>query len=274
MSAVSKKRKSIRDAREELRRIIGLCKSVEEKGLDPYLVDVDDLIKVIKDYFPRWKNIEDLCLDTEALNHIASVIRMQSEWIRYRATALYRDPFLIEEKIRKMSVEDMAEIFLRSWRPIVEFEQLTINSFREALKYWSDLLPLSERWQRIGYEKIGLQMMTREEMVEEGLLSSESFAVELEKMWRELKDAALKKGKVRYWDFIGSDTYEATARRAYLTSFLVTYGYARMEVNYLEEEIFLLPNEEPSPKEDAELISFPIPISFEEWKRWRESRGA
>lgn len=266
------RQKSLREAREDLQRIIDLCRSVEVKGLDPYLVDVEDLIKVVREYFPKWKDVEDLCLDTETLNQIASIVRMQGEWVKQRATALYRDPFLIEEKIRSLPIDRMAEIFLETWRPIVEFEQLTINGFREALRYWSDLPPLSERWQRIGYVKIEGQMATREEMIKEGLLSGESFNSELERMWLELKELVSRKGRVKYWDFIVSDTYEETVRRAYLASFLVTYGYARLEIHYLEDEIFISPNEKPSPKEEGELISFPISISFEEWKRWRESR--
>ncbi|MEM1506885.1 MAG: hypothetical protein QW702_01080 [Candidatus Bathyarchaeia archaeon] len=273
-SMASVKRKELKEAREDLRRIVDTCRTVEIKGLDPYLVDVDDLIKTIRDYFPLWNDTEDLCLDTEALNSIASVVRMQGEWVKRRATALYRDPFLIEEKIRGLPIDRMAEIFLRVWRPIIELEQLTLRGFREALKYWSDLPPLNLRWQKIGYTKTDMGFATREEMVKEGVLSGEPFMAELEKMWLELKDLASKNGRVKYWDFIGSDTYEETVRRAYLASFLITYGYARLQVHFLENDIFILPNEKPLNEGEGELISFPISISFEEWERWREERGA
>ena len=33
--------------REELRRIIETCQSVENKGLNPFLVDVNDLVSVL-----------------------------------------------------------------------------------------------------------------------------------------------------------------------------------------------------------------------------------
>jgi septum formation topological specificity factor MinE len=271
---IGDRRKSVREAREELQRIIELCRSVEVKGLDPYLVEVKDLIKVIKEYFPIWKDAEDLCLDAEALNSIASVVKMQGEWVKRRASALYRDPFLIEEKIRSLPVGSMAEIFLEVWHPIVEFEQLTIKEFREALKYWSNLLPLDERWKRVGYVKVETETTTREEMIKEGLLLGEPFEAELEKMWVDLKERASGVGRVKYWDFIGSDSYEETVRRAYLASFLITYGYARLEIHYLKDEIFILPNEKPTPIDKGELISFPIPISFEEWRKWKERGGA
>ncbi|MBS7634372.1 hypothetical protein KEJ34_02585 [Candidatus Bathyarchaeota archaeon] len=273
IKSMSKKISSVKKAREDLQRIIETCKSVEAKGLDPYLVDVEDLIRAIREYFPNWEKIEDLCLDTEALNHIASIVKMQGEWVKNRATALYRDPFLIEEKILGLPLEEIVEIFLESWRPIVEFEQLTINSFSEALRYWSELPPLSERWQRISFTKTDLQTVTHEDVVKEGFLSSESFFEDLESLWRELKEAASVKGRVEYWDFIGSDTYEETVKRAYLTSFLITYGYAILEIRHLEEETFILPNEKPSEKR-GESISFPISINFEEWVKWREGRKA
>ena len=266
-------KKDLKKAREYLQRIIETCRSVEAKGLDPYLVDVNDLIKIVKEYFSEWKTIEDLCLDTEALNHIASVVKMQGEWVKKRATALYRDPFLIEEKIRRLPLENIVKIFLRSWHPVIELEQLTITTFREALKYWTELPPLDERWRKVGYVKTELQTISLEDVVKEGFLLTESFAEEMEKLWRELKDLTSSKGKIKYWDFIGSDTYEETVKRAYLTSFLVTYGYATLEINPLEEEVFILANDKPSEKSGGST-SFPIPISFEGWMRWKEGEEA
>ena len=262
-----------RRAKKELRRIIEFCKSVETKGLDPFLVDVEDLISVIKEYFPNLEDPEDLCLDAETLNEIASVIKMQSEWIKHRATSLYRDPFLVEEKLRSLPAEKIVEVFLEAWRPIVELEQISIHSLSEAMKYWDELAPLDERWQRTDFALRETGAATREEMIRQGILSSETFSSELEKLWDELKQASSKGGKVRYWDFIGAETYDETVRRAYLTSFLVTYGYAALEIHPLEEKIFIRPYEEQISKEEEQLFSFPISISFDEWTRWREGLG-
>jgi len=41
--------------REELQRIIDMCKSVEEHGLDPFLLNVEDVITIIQEYFQEWE---------------------------------------------------------------------------------------------------------------------------------------------------------------------------------------------------------------------------
>jgi hypothetical protein len=247
---------------------------VESKGLNPFLVEVEGLIAIIKKYFPQWNSTEELCLDAEALNQIASVIKKQSEWIKYRATSLYRDPFLIEEKIRSLPTERTASVFLEVWHPIIELEQISIHSMREAMKYWNGLLPIDERWKETDFIQMEPGTTTHEELVKQGLLSSEAFSEEMEKLWVELKKASGEKGKVRYWSFIGADTYEETVKRAYLVSFLVTYGYAALEVHPLEEEMFLKPYEKPVSKKGVQSVSFPISISFGEWTKWRQNRGA
>ncbi|KYH42480.1 MAG: hypothetical protein AYL33_002510 [Candidatus Bathyarchaeota archaeon B63] len=260
-------------ARQELTRIIEFLRSVENKGLNPFLVDVEDLITVIRECFPRLKNPDELSLDAEALNRVASIIKMQSEWVKRRASSLYRDPFLIEEKLRSLPIRELAEIFLKAWRPIIELEQITIGSLRNAMRYWSSLAPLSERWREEALLSREAGVLSREDLLRQGLLRDEAFLSEIERLWGELKEAADGDGRVDYWDFIGAESYGETVRRAYLTSFLITYGYAALEIHPLEERIFLRPNESPTSKAEAQPYSFPIPVSYERWREWRERRG-
>jgi len=259
-------------AQEELRRIIEFCRSVENRGLNPFLVNVEDLISIIRDYFPSLKRPEELSLDAEAINQVASIIRMQSEWVKQRASHLYRDPFFIEEKLRILPAKELVEVFLKTWHPMVELEQITIGSLRAAMKYWESLAPLSERWREEDLLKVEAGIITRDDLVKQGILSDETFLSEIKKLWGELKRDAGSDGKVDYWDFIGSESYGETIRRAYLTSFLVTYGYARLEFNPLEEKILLKPNEAPVSKTDTQPFSFPISVSYEKWRQWREHR--
>jgi hypothetical protein len=262
--------KSKKRGSERLQRVIEMCKSIEERSLDPFNVDVDDVIAVIQKYFPDWESPEELCLDAEAIHRLASIIKLQGDWVKHRSTSLYTDPFLLEEKIRRLSKEELATLFLETWRPIIELEQISLHSLSEAIKYWRDLLPLSERWLKIGSLEMGTGATTREELVKLRILAEKSFLEELEVFWEELKHRVSDGEKIRYWDFIGAGTYPETTKRAYMTSFLVTYGYATLELHPLEEETFIKPFEKPRPTlGKKQMVSIPVSISFEEWRRWK-----
>jgi hypothetical protein len=270
---LSSKRQKKKVGSEHLQRIIDLCRSVDERGLDPFLVDVDDLIAVVHEYFPEWESIDEVSLDAEAINRLASVIKLQSDWVRHRSTSLYTDPFLIEEKLRKLSRESLARLFLNAWHPIVELEQISSHSLIEAVKYWQSLLPLDERWTKTSTLKTELGAATREELIGQQIMAEKAFTEELEALWLELRQKVGKDGKIPYWDFIGTDSFGETSKRAYMTSFLVTYGYATFEVHRLEEEIFIIPFDKPrSLVGTKQVVSVPISVSFEEWRRWRENR--
>jgi hypothetical protein len=267
------KRKRSKLGREKLQRIIEMCESVEERSLDPFLLDVDEVIGVIKEYFPEWELPEDLCLDAETIHHLASVIKLQSEWVRHRSTSLYTDPFLLEEKLTRISKEDMVNIFLEAWHPIVELEQISLHSLAEAIKYWKSLLPLSERWKEFSPEKIEAGLATREELIKQRILLDKAFSEELENFWEKVKREVKEKGedgKIRYWDFIGAENYEETVHKAFMISFLVTYGYATLEIHPLEEEMFIKPYKKPLTKiGEKQLVSIPIAVTAEDWMKWK-----
>jgi hypothetical protein len=260
--------------REKLARIIETCRSVEERSLDPFLIDVNEDISTVKEYFPEWTIAEDLCLDAETIHHLASVIELQSEWVRHRSTSLYTDPFLLEEKLRSLPKEEIEGTFVQAWHPIIELEQISIHSLAEATAYWINLLPMNERWKEKAPAEVQTGSASREELLKERILQDKAFSEDLESFWRELKSFVKENGqdgKIPYWNFIGKETYEETVQRAFMTSFLVTYGYATLEVHLLEEEIYIRPHEEPQTKiGKKQLVSIPISVSVEEWKRWKK----
>ena len=270
------KQERVKVGRERLQRVIEMCKAVEERSLDPFLVDVDDIIRVVREFFPEWEQPEDLCLDAEAINRLASVIRLQSEWVKHRSTSLYTDPFLLEEKIKRLEKEALVEAFLGAWHPIVEFEQISLHSLEEALHYWESLPPLKDRWKEFPPPEEAGGTATREELMMLRILQDKAFTEELENFWSELKRLVREKGengRIGYWDFVSAETYEETIHRAFMTSFLVTYGYATLEVHPLEEEIFIRPFERQQRRiAKKQLVSIPIAITREEWEERRRGR--
>jgi len=271
------KRERLRIGKEKLQRVIEMCRSVEERSLDPFLIDVDEIISVIKQYFPEWEVPEDLCLDAETLHRLASVIKLQSEWVKHRSTSLYTDPFLLGEKLERIEKEEVTEIFLKAWHPIIELEQISLNSLAEAIRYWEGLLPLKERWKQFPPAEVETSLATREELIRQRILRDKAFSEELESSWQELRKRVEEKGrngKIRYWDFVGAASYEETVHKAFMVSFLVTYGYATLEIHPLEEEIFIKPYERPITKMGRkQLVSIPIAVSAEDWTRWRKGES-
>ena len=258
---------------EKLQRIIEMCIAIENHKVDPFLLDVNDIIKVVKEYFPQWENPDEFNLDSEAIHHLASVIKLQSEWVKHRSTSLYTDPFLLEEKITQAGREEMIGVFLKAWHPLVELEQLSLHSLAEAMRYWETLVPLKERWRELAVPEVAMGVASRDELIKQRILGDTVFSEELETFWQELKAKVKEKGhdgRILYWDFVGGETYEETVQRAFLTSFLITYGYATLEIYRLEEEMFIRPFEKQSVNiATQQAISIPIAVTHDNWQKWK-----
>lgn len=267
------KKEQKRIGQEKLQRIIEMCRAIENRTVDPFILEVDNIIQVVKEYFPNWEEAKELNLDSEAIYHLASVIKLQSEWVKHCSTSLYADPFILEEKILKANKIELLSLFLRVWHPIIELEQLSMRSMVSATQYWNGLVPINERWLDSDVQEFTFGTMSREELLKQRILRNQLFSDELKNYWKELKEKAEEKGrngKILYWDFIGSSTYEKTVNRAFVTSFLITYGYATLEIHPLEEIILIKPFKKP--KRDLltqQSISIPISVTYENWKKWK-----
>jgi hypothetical protein len=250
-----------------------MCAAIEAHTVDPFMLNVDDIIKIVKEYFPNWEQPEDFNLDSEAIHHLASVIKLQSEWVKHRSTSLYTDPFLLEERIVQASKDELLEFFLEVWHPVVELEQISIHSLAAAMRYWDSLLPLKERWKDLAVSEVAVGTASRDELIKQRILGDKAFSEELVSFWKELKEkveTAGREGRILYWDFIGAETYAETVQRAFLASFLITYGYATLEIYPLEEEIFIKPLETPTEQiATQQSVSIPIAVTFESWQKWR-----
>ena len=258
--------------KEKLQRVIEMMSNIEAHKVDPFLLNVDEIIRIIHEYFPQWDEAEELNLDAAAIHHLACVVKLQSEWVKQRSTSLYTDPFLLEEKVLQRSGGEIVAAFLGAWHPLVELEQVGLESLGLALRYWAALTPLKDRWPEVVVPEVASGSVTRDELIDESILRDEAFSAELERFWVQLKNQVKEKGvdgKLFYMDFVGADSYEETVHRAYLTSFLVTYGYATLELVPLEEQIFIKPLDEPVANLSRQPVSVPIALTFEGWQKWK-----
>ncbi len=91
----------------------------------------------------------------------------------------------------------------------------------------------------------------------------------IEKFWNELGEKAGLGEAIDYWEWIGAESYQETVYRAYLTVFMVGYGYANASWDRLMEEHKIIHNVELRPDPGMAKVSLPMMVDYEEWKLWR-----
>ncbi|MCP8307891.1 MAG: hypothetical protein H3Z53_02665 [archaeon] len=264
----------VRVSLENLIRIVEMCRTIEIKGVDPFEVNVKASLERLKKYLPHWKLLDELLLDAEAINAISSIIKLQSDWIKHRSSSLYIDPIFVELKIRMLDPKTIAEAFLDSWHPIVEIDQIFSQRLKDAVDYWNNLLPLSERWREDFSLGSPIESLEIDDLIKLRVLSLKDFDERMKELLKELMSKLSINDKIDYWDFVYADTFEETLERAYIVSFILTEGYATLIIDPLEERTFIMPLKEPRKLSSKKIThSLPITLNYEYWKNLREGKG-
>lgn len=252
-SQTGARKPSVVEGRRELQDILRTTRAMEEKRLNPFLMDIGEALELADRFFPAWQHIEDLTLDARAMNALSRVVQMQEGRLRYQAQLFHADPEAVQEKLGKLSKERLGKLFLECWHPVVELEQLTAQALEDAMKYWAQLEPVEERHRlRPRREPPQPEELNLDDLLARGVLKREGFAGVVLGMWEELQ----KRGSVEYWDFIRAPSHAERVRRAYATSYLITYGYGWLSEG--EGKLVLNPRGERQPPERS--VSMPIVI--------------
>jgi len=253
---------SLAAGRKELKEVIETCDAIERRKFNPFFLDVKLGVETLREYFPLWEAFQDNCLDVHALNRLSEVVRLQNTQLRFQSSALYAEPEFVAKKFQRMSEKHLAEVFLQSWHPIAEMEQLTNEALSAGLDYWNLLLPIQERWKRRDYSRGKNPESADSNTLMELGIHGEGFEARLVGLWKELMELhGAQNGPIDYWKFAKAANHQETVQRAYFISFLVTYGFAKMQLE--GEQITLLPIERPTGKPAENGVSVPIAIPSE-----------
>jgi hypothetical protein len=224
---------------EDILRLIELCRMVQSSSVSPFEVDIKEKLLVLKRHFPDWNMIDVMLKDSEAIQQLVKIVKLQSQWITHRASALYIDPLLLELKIQLISKEELAESLAKSWHPIAQIDQLTPRGLEKAFVYWRDLVPFSERFKdQFGNNGQQTGMIGLEELESLSIFTKEEFEARLNVINEELVQRSNGK-EIDYRDFIKGKDPEETALRGYLIAFVVTEGKATLRTDPLTEQIFI-----------------------------------
>jgi hypothetical protein len=252
---------------EYLLRLIDLCRVVGTRGTDPFQVDIEASLKILRRRLPDWRLLDELLLDSDAIHALSSIVRLQGEWLKHKASSLYIDPVLVELKIRLSPEEELARMLAESRHPLVTISQLFPQGLRMALDYWNGLLPFSEREIGLGSpEGSPLEGLSIKDLVNMRVLSEEEFERRLQELLRDAKSRAGDEGKLDYFDFIRASSFDETALRAYVTSFLVSEGRLALEVDPIEEMTWLTLREGSADPGASPPMSVATRLSYEDWK--------
>ncbi|HUV02848.1 MAG TPA: hypothetical protein VMW67_05325 [Desulfobacteria bacterium] len=256
---------------DELFRLLNFCKTIQTEGTDPFDLDVKKFLETLKRYNEKWKTLDDLLLDAEAIAELAKIIELQGKWIKDRSTSFYIDPELLELKLRLLDPQQLATAFFNAWQPVIAQDRMTPERLKEGLAYWNALVPLGERTEEFPLPVELESAFNLEDLITLNILSRSEFDDALRTVLNELEE----RGRIDYYNFIYEDSFEESVKKAYLTSYLVSEGNAELDINPLEDEVFISPRDTPLDAQAARTApsrSIPVSISYEDWLEWREKR--
>ena len=169
---------------------------------------------------------------------LSRIVKLQDQFLKQRASALYIDPLLIQLKLKLLPKEALSEAFVKSWHPIAQVDQLSPKGLERAFVYWRELVPISERFKnQFGNYGVAPGAVDYSDLVSLGVFTKEQFESSLAQLHEEL----LRRSDgdwVDYRDFIGDENFESKVRRAYLLAFLISEGRALLKTEPLTGKIW------------------------------------
>ena len=91
--------KKFKIAREELEKIIQICENIEKRGLNPFTINVKDLLSKLRKILEENETLDHLVLDAETMYKVATLIALQHKWLRDSAQALFVDAQMITTRL-------------------------------------------------------------------------------------------------------------------------------------------------------------------------------
>src|SRR5436853_7886393 len=181
--------------RRELEELIQTCTSIENRKFNPFLLDISEALSIIRRHSNKLRTLEDHLLDMRAITSVARVVGLQSADLRFQSSSLFVDPSMVKEKLDSLSREQLAEFLLLSWHPIVELEQLTLASTKEAKEFWESMLSFFERRKRLHLGPFDNPEATDlSELAHMRVVDEKAYTRRMQDLWNELKKRAGEDG--------------------------------------------------------------------------------
>ncbi len=252
----------ISKGRFTLKKLILLAAQVLSHEADPFDLDLDTYIELLREYYDIWKSREDILMDAEALLKAAKVLKAQRKWIA-RSLKLPRG---FTDFIESIGEEELGKKLLSYVNPVFTPNTIIHENLSKAISQLQ--LAAQNRRSKPSESTVKVSVELDIEAARKmGVLDSRKFEDMLANLLTELKHRAALK-PVEYFSWITTSTFTETINRAYLTSFLVKRGLATLKID--DGQILITP--EPAEEPHVILTS----VTYDKWDevlRWKKIRG-
>ena len=213
------------DIADQLREAIERCEMALRGEVLPHQVDAWDMWETLTNSSDIISGPEEHLLYASLMRLIVETVRLQCRWLRYEADELYVDSDIARGKMESLSMRTLNTIFLKSFHPLVEVEQLTERAMRMGEEHWDGLPEGTEEGDSPLEEFMRYDASSSEG---EFVLQKIRFEELLDEIEREIMKKTSGNGmEVNYGDFIsrgGSAEFAEMVSRSYLSSFLISQG--------------------------------------------------
>lgn len=227
---------------DKLREAIGRCEMALRGEILPHQINAWDMWETLTSASDGISEPEEHLLYASLVRLIVETVRLQCRWLRYEADELYVDSDIAREKMESLSMRTLNTIFLKSFHPLVEVEQLTEGAMKMGEDHWNGLPEGIEEGDFPDGEFIMYDASSAEG---EFVLQKISFEELLDGIEREVLEKISGNGvELNYGDFIsrgGSAEFAEMVSRSYLSSFLISQG--RLGTRIEGPELVLFPGE-------------------------------
>jgi hypothetical protein len=222
----------VTDIADSLREAIERCQMALRGEVLPHQVDAWKMWEILSHSSERISEPEEHLLYASLMKLIVETVRLQCRWLRYEADELYVDSDIAREKVNALSMRTINTIFLKSFHPLVEVEQLTERAMAMGEEHWEDLPEGGTEEALAVAEFLRYDASSSEAR---SVLQRIRFDELLDQLESEIRERASNNGnEVPYSDFIsrgGSADFSEMVSRSYLGSFLISQGRIGMMEN-------------------------------------------
>jgi len=203
---------------ESVKRIVDAWQKVQSGEVDPFSVDVPEMLINLNRSLPDRKTLSELVPDAQAINAVSGIVGEQGRQVDFLASSAALTPYVVEKAIENASLDGLAHALWDSASPCAELPQLTTEALLYSLTTWK---PPSKR----------KRWTAREFKVETtSIATTQDFTTEVSSLVSELR----ARGVVDYSNFIKEGD---PIRRAYALSFAITYGLVDVKVDPITRAI-------------------------------------